>query len=81
MPVFSFLLISFACHSDMILIKGARSNVLGFSLSMPLVTAIKRMLFRLNISVALPPAWRSSCPQRGRSFIISVMRITSCASV
>lgn len=80
MPVFSFLLISFACHSDMILIKGARSNVLGFSLSMPLVIAIKRTLFCLNISIALP-AWRSSCPQRGRSFIISVMRITSCASM
>ena len=79
MPVFPFFLIFFAYHSDMMLIKGANSNVSGFSLSTPLVTAIKRTLFRLNISVALP-AWRSSCPQRGRSFIISVMRITSCAS-
>ncbi len=30
-----------AYHSDMILIKGANSNVSGFSLSMPLLTAIK----------------------------------------
>ena len=41
MPVFTFLLMSFAYHSDMILIKGANSNVSGFSLSMPLLTAIK----------------------------------------
>ena len=39
------------------LIKGANSNVSGFSLSMPLLTAIKRTLFRLNISIALP-TWR-----------------------
>ena len=44
-------------YSDMILIKGANSNVSGFSLSMPLLTAIKRTLFRLNISIALP-TWR-----------------------
>ena len=37
MPVFTFLLMSFAYHSDMILIKGANSNVSGFSLSMPFV--------------------------------------------
>ena len=36
MPVFTFLLMSFAYHSDMMLIKGANSNVSGFSLSMPL---------------------------------------------
>mgnify|MGYP000829419390 CR=1 FL=1 len=42
---------------NMILIKGANSNVSGFSLSMPLLTAIKRTLFRLNISIALP-TWR-----------------------
>ena len=48
---------SFAYHSDMILIKGANSNVSGFSLSIPLLTAIKRTLFRLNISIALP-TWR-----------------------
>ena len=46
-----------AYHSDMILIKGANSNVSGFSLSIPLLTAIKRTLFRLNISIALP-TWR-----------------------
>ena len=57
MPVFTFLLMSFAYHSDMILIKGANSNVSGFSLSIPLLTAIKRTLFRLNISIALP-TWR-----------------------
>ena len=56
-PVFTFLLMSFAYHSDMILIKGANSNVSGFSLSIPLLTAIKRTLFRLNISIALP-TWR-----------------------
>ena len=39
------------------LIKGANSNVSGFSLSIPLLTAIKRTLFRLNISIALP-TWR-----------------------
>ena len=33
MPVFTFLLMSFAYHSDMMLIKGANSNVSGFSLS------------------------------------------------
>ena len=49
-----FLLMSFAYHSDMMLIKGANSNVSGFSLSIPLLTAIKRTLFRLNISIALP---------------------------
>ena len=41
MPVFTFLLMSFAYHSDMMLMKGANSNVSGFSLSMPLLTAIK----------------------------------------
>ena len=44
MPVFTFLLMSFAYHSDMMLIKGANSNVSGFSLSIPLLTAIKRTL-------------------------------------
>ena len=39
------------------LTKGANSNVSGFSLSIPLLTAIKRTLFRLNISIALP-TWR-----------------------
>ena len=34
-----------------------RNNVSGFSLSIPLLTAIKRTLFRLNISIALP-TWR-----------------------
>ena len=36
---------------------GANSNVSGLSLSMPLLTAIKRTLFRLNTSIALP-TWR-----------------------
>ena len=46
-----------SAYSRMILIKGANSSVSGFSLSMPLLTAIKRTLFRLNISIALP-TWR-----------------------
>ena len=45
----TFLLMSFAYHYDMILIKGENSNVSGFSLSMPLLTAIKRTLFRLDV--------------------------------
>ena len=46
---FHFFLMSFAYHSDMILIKGTYSNVSGFLLSMPLLTAKKRILFRLEI--------------------------------
>ena len=42
---------------DEAMIKGANSNVSGFSLSLPLLTAIKRTLFRLKISIALP-TWR-----------------------
>ena len=64
MPVFTFLLMSFAYHSDMILIKGANSNVSGFSLSMPLLTAIKRTLFRLNI-------FASNYRQQGWKIVVS----------
>ena len=56
-PVFTFLLMSLAYHSDMMLMNGANSNVSGFSLSIPLFTAIKRTLFRLKISIAFP-TWR-----------------------
>ena len=51
--LYFFLLMSFAYHSDMMLIKGANSKVSGFSLSIPLLTAIKRTLFRLNISISV----------------------------
>ena len=37
--------------------KGRKLQSVGFSLSIPLLTAIKRTLFRLNISIALP-TWR-----------------------
>jgi len=56
-PVFTFLLMSLAYHSDMMLMNGANSSVFGPALSMPLLTAIKRTLFRLKISIAFP-TWR-----------------------
>lgn len=54
---FTFLLMSLAYHSGMILMNGANSNVSGFSLSIPLFTAIKRTLFLRKISIAFP-TWR-----------------------
>ncbi len=79
MPVFPFFLIFFAYHSDMMLIKGANSNV-----GLLAVNAVGDR----NKAHVVPSEYlrrvaglRSSCPQRGRSFIISVMRITSRASM